>query len=156
MANALNRELGIGGDPFTPERVLEDGFGPSPRFELLIAELDGAATGYAMYHAAYDSDIAATAVRLVDLYVDARARRVGLGRALMGALARETVRAGAKTLEWGVHEGNARAIDFYRALGASGGSVRTMEVKGDELRALAEIPGQPGQAVRGKTARNRP
>jgi hypothetical protein len=74
----------------------------------------------------------------------------------MGALAKEAVRAGAKTLEWGVHEGNARAIDFYRALGASGGSVRTMEVKGDELRALAEIPGQPGQAVRGKTARNRP
>jgi GNAT superfamily N-acetyltransferase len=137
MANCLNRELGIGGDPFTADRVREDAFGASPRFALLIAEVDGEAAGYAMYHAAYDSDLAVPAVRLVDLYVDEHARGLGVGRALMGAVARETVRAGARVLEWGVHEGNTRAIAFYRALGASGGSVRTMEVKEDSLLALA-------------------
>ena len=95
MANALNRELGIGGDPFTADRVLEHGFGTEPRFALLIADVDGKAAGYAMYHVAYDSDIAATAIRLVDLYVDSPLRRLGVGRELMRALARETVRSGA-------------------------------------------------------------
>lgn len=140
MANALNRELGIGGDPFTADRVLEHGFGTEPRFALLIADVDGKAAGYAMYHVAYDSDIAATAIRLVDLYVDSPLRRLGVGRELMRALARETVRLGAGTLEWGVHEANTRAIAFYRALGATGGAVRTLEVKDTALEALAGVP----------------
>lgn len=138
MANALNRELGIGGEPFTTDRVLEHGFGTTPRFALLIADVDGKAAGYAMYHTAYDSDIAATAIRLVDLYVDEPVRRLGVGRELMCALARETVRVGAGTLEWGVHETNTNAIAFYRALGATGGSVRTLEVKEAALEALAD------------------
>jgi GNAT superfamily N-acetyltransferase len=140
MANALNRELGIGGDPFTADRVLEHGFGTPPRFALLIADVDGKASAYAMYHEAYDSDIATTAIRLVDLYVDEPLRRLGVGSELMRALARETVRLGAGTLEWGVHEGNTRAVAFYRALGASGGSVRTLEVKEKALEALAGVP----------------
>jgi GNAT superfamily N-acetyltransferase len=137
MANALNRELGLPGDPFTRDRVVEDGFGAVPRFALLIADVDGVAAGYAMYHAAYDSDIAAPAVHLVDLYVSEDARRLGVGRALMGSVAREALRAGARTLDWGVHEANATAIAFYRALGAAGGSVRLMEVKDGALEALA-------------------
>jgi diamine N-acetyltransferase len=137
MGNALNRELAVDGDPFTAEGVVKDGFGATPRFALLIAEVDGKTTGYAMYHAAYDSDIAAAAVRLVDLFVEASVRRLGVGRALMQAMARETVRVGAKTLEWGVHERNDRAIAFYRALGATGGSVRTLELRGDALSTLA-------------------
>jgi GNAT superfamily N-acetyltransferase len=140
MANALNRELGIGGDPFTADRVLEHGFGTAPRFALLIADVDGKPVAYAMYHVAYDSDIAATAIRLVDLYVDEPCRRLGVGRALMRAVARETVRMGAGTLEWGVHEANTRAIAFYHALGATGGSVRTLEVKESALEALASVP----------------
>ena len=138
MANSLNRELGVDGDPFTAEGVVRDGFGAVPRFSLLLAEVDGGVVGYAMYHAAYDSDLAAPAVCLVDLYVDAPVRRLGVGRALMRELARETMRAGAKTLAWGVHEANVKAIAFYRALGASGGAVRTLEVKMEALETLAD------------------
>lgn len=140
MGNSLNRELGVDGDPFTAEGVVRDGFGAAPRFSLLVAEVDGEVAGYAMYHAAYDSDIAAPAVCLVDLYVDAPVRRLGVGRALMRALARVTLRAGARTLEWGVHEANVKAIAFYRALGAAGGAVRTLEVKMEALEALADGP----------------
>jgi len=143
MGTALNRELGVEGDPFTAERIVKDGF-DVPRFALLIAEVDGKAAGYAMYHAAYDSDLAAAAVRLVDLYVEGSVRRLGVGRALMRAMARETVRGGARTLEWGMHERNEKALAFYRALGAGGGSVRTLELKDDELSLLAgAIPAAP-------------
>lgn len=138
MGNALNRHLGLAGDPFTTERVLEDGFGTNPRFSLLVAEMGETSVGYAMYHAAYDSDIAAPSVWLVDLYVDESARRAGAGRALMRALAQEALRSGAKTLEWCVQDRNERAIAFYRALGASGLPVRVMELRGEKLSALAE------------------
>lgn len=137
MGNALNRHLGMAGEPFTPERVLSDGFGAEPKFSLLVAELDGTAVGYAMYHAAYDSDIAAAAIWLVDLYVEESARRSGAGRALMRAVAREAVRSGAKTVEWCVQDRNERAIAFYRALGATGLPVRIMELRGEKLSALA-------------------
>jgi hypothetical protein len=79
MANALNRELGIDGDPFTPAGVLADGFGEHPCFALLVAEVDG-------------------------------------------------------------------------ALGASGGSVRTMEIKGQELQALASEAGSDSVEHGSKTA----
>lgn len=138
MGNALNRHLGLAAEPFTPERVLEDAFGPKPKFSLLVAEVDGTLAGYAMYHAAYDSDIAAAAIWLVDLYVEERARRAGTGRALMRAVAREAVRSGAKTLEWCVQDRNERAIAFYRALGATGLPVRVMELRGERLTALAD------------------
>ena len=144
MGNALNRELGIEGEAHTEDGVLRDGFGATPRFSLLIAEVDDAPAGYAMYHAAYDSDIAAPSVWLVDLWVEARARRLGVGRALMRALARETVRTGARTIEWCVLEQNERAIAFYRALGATGGSLRVLEMRGDALAALADGAESPG------------
>lgn len=144
MANALNRELGIEGEAHTGDGVLLDGFGASPRFSLLIAEVNGVAAGYAMYHPGYDSDIAAASVWLVDLYVDAPARRFGVGRALMQVLAREAMRAGAKTIEWCVLERNERAIAFYRALGAKGGSLRVLELRGDDLIALADAGDDPG------------
>jgi GNAT superfamily N-acetyltransferase len=138
MGNALNRELGIEGQAHTADGIVRDGFGANPRFSLLIAEVDGTAAGYAMYHPAYDSDIAAASVWLVDLYVEGSARRLGVGRELMRAMARETLRAGAKTLEWCVLEQNERAIAFYRALGAKGGSLRVLEMRGDALSALAD------------------
>ena len=138
MGNALNRHLGLAGDPFTTERVLEDGFGAKPKFSLLVADMDGTSVGYAMYHSAYDSDIAAPAIWLVDLYVEEEARRAGAGRALMHALAREAVRSGARTLEWCVQDRNERAIAFYRAIGATELPVRIMELRGEKLSALAE------------------
>ena len=153
MGNALNRHLGMAGDPFTTERVLEDGFGTAPRFSLLVAEMDGTAVGYAMYHAAYDSDIAAASIWLVDLYVDENARRTGAGRALMRALARETVRSGAKTLEWCVQDRNERAIAFYRALGAAGLPVRVMELRGEKLDSLASGTGVMEEPSADSTAR---
>ena len=140
MANALNRHLGLPGEAFTAARVLEDGFGPAPRFSLLVAERDGGVVGYAMYHAAYDSDIAAAAIWLVDLYVEERARRAGAGLALMRALAGEATRTGARTIEWCVQDRNEQAIAFYRALGADGLPVRIMEIRGEALKKLAGAP----------------
>jgi GNAT superfamily N-acetyltransferase len=137
MANDLNDHVGIHGRPFTPERVLADGFGAGPAFTALVAELDGAVVGYVFFSPSYNTDVAARSMWLHDLFVAPTARGRGVGYALMAGVAAETVRAGCASLEWGVHTANARAIEFYRRLGAVGGEVHVMGVDGERLRALA-------------------
>ena len=137
MANDLNDHVGVHGRPFTPERVRADGFGPRAAFTPLIAELDGSVVGYVFFSLGYNTDVAARSMWLHDVFVAPAARRRGVGHALMAAVAAETVRAGAVSLEWAVHTANAGVLQFYRRLGAVGAEVRIMGVDGDRLRALA-------------------
>ena len=138
MANDLNDHVGIHGRPFTPERVRADGFGPQAAFTPLVAELDGAVVGYAFFTLGYNTDVAARAMWLHDLFVTPPARGHGVGYALLTAVAAETVRSGGVLLEWTVHTANAGALEFYRRLGAVGAEeVRIMSVRGERLRALA-------------------
>jgi GNAT superfamily N-acetyltransferase len=138
MANNLNDHVGVHGRPFTPERVRADGFGPEAAFTPLVAELDGAVVGYAFFTLGYNTDVAARAMWLHDIFVITAARGHGAGYALMAAVAAETVRARGVLLEWGVHTANAGALEFYRRLGAvRAEEVRIMSVRGERLRALA-------------------
>jgi GNAT superfamily N-acetyltransferase len=142
MANDLNDYVGISGRPFTAERVRADGFGADAAFTPLVAELDGAVAGYAFFTLGYDTDIAARAMWLHDIFVKPSARGRGVGYALMAAVAAETVRLGARVLGWGVHSANAGALEFYRRLGATGGDAKIMGLTGERLRTLAE-PARP-------------
>ena len=137
MANDLNEHVGIYGRPFTAEKVRADGFGARAAFTPLVAELDGAVAGYAFFSMGYNTDIAARAMWLHDIFVMPAARGKGVGHALMAAVAAATVRMGGKTLDWGVHSANAGALEFYRRLGAVGGEAKIMGIGGARLRALA-------------------
>ena len=137
MANDLNDHVGVRGRPFTAERVRADGFGPRAAFTPLVAELDGAVAGYAVFTLGYNTDIAARSMWLHDIFVKPGARGRGVGLALMAAVAAETLRLGGRSLEWGVHSANTGALEFYRRLGAAGGEARIMGVGGERLRALA-------------------
>jgi GNAT superfamily N-acetyltransferase len=137
MANDLNDHVGVRGRPFTAERVRADGFGPQAAFTPVVAEVEGAVAGYAFFAHGYNTDVAARSTWLHDIFVMPTARGHGVGRALMAAVAAEAMRAGAVSLEWGVHTANAGALEFYRRLGASGADVRIMGVDGEALRTLA-------------------
>lgn len=138
MANALNRALGVDLDSFTPGRIREDAFGPEPLVSILVGEVDGRTAGYALYHPGYDSDVAARSLVVVDLYVDAETRGRGLGQAIMAWLAREALRLGARSMTGGVLDSNAKAIAFYRSLGAVQDGVRFVTLREEALRALAD------------------
>lgn len=144
MANALNVHVGKAPDVFSAEIVLRDAFGSDPAFALLLAEREGEVVGYAMFVPSYNSDVGARSVALVDLFVIEKARGQGLGTALMAAVAAETVRRGARCLEWAVLSADRRARDFYASLGARDDNARLLELHGDALEALAAKSFTPG------------
>jgi GNAT superfamily N-acetyltransferase len=146
MANDLNDHVGVHGRPFTPERVRAGAFGPEAAFTPLVAELEGAVAGYAFFTLGYNTDVAARAMWLHDIFVTPAARGRGVGAALMAAVAGETVRAGGTLMEWGVHTANAGALEFYRRLGAVAAETRIMGVGGERLHALAAAAGEPARA----------
>ena len=118
FANYL-RSLGDQTDfKLTAEACLRDGFGLRRAFEGLVAEEDGRVIGYLLYHFGYDSDGAYRNLHIVDLYVDANARKKGAGRALMMAVAAVARESGAREMIWSVYHANDLAAAFYERLGA--------------------------------------
>lgn len=93
-------------------------FGPVPRAEVLIAEMDGAAAGFALYFHNFSTFVGRTGLYLEDLFVRPEFRSHGVGKALLVELARTAVERRCGRLEWAVLDWNEPAIGFYRSLGA--------------------------------------
>ena len=121
------------------ERLLRDGFGPAPRFDLLVGERDGAIVGYALFFETYSSFLARPTLYLEDLFVHPDHRKCGLGLALFRAVASEAVRRECGRMEWAVLTWNRLAIDFYQRLGAVAlEDWRTFRLTGDALGAAVQ------------------
>lgn len=103
---------------FNAKTYLRDGYGRNPAFKGLVAELDGHAVGYLLYHYGYDTDRATRIVHIVDLYVRENYRRRGVGQALMERARAISREAGAGRLFWSVFVPNLTARRFYPRLGA--------------------------------------
>jgi GNAT superfamily N-acetyltransferase len=118
-------------------RLLRDGFGPAPRFETLLARLDGSPVGYALYFYAYSSFLAKPTLWLEDLFVMPEARGRGVGLALLRRLGREAAARECGRMEWTVLDWNRPAIEFYDRLGARPMSEwTTFRLDGAALAAL--------------------
>src|SRR5262245_31750930 len=114
MCAALSAEEATGNaSRLTAETFRRDGFGPQPAFACLIAEVDGQPMGYALYHDDYDTDRLCRSVFLADLYVETAARRQGVGRALMAAVAHGGQQRGAQVMMWSVLRDNLGARSVY-------------------------------------------
>ena len=111
------------GDPgsfgLNAEQYLRDGFGENAALSGLIAELDGEVVGFLLYCRGYDLDLGGRIIHIVDLFVRETARRQGVARALMEAVAKICRRAGGQQLLWAVYTPNTLAKDFYEKLGAT-------------------------------------
>jgi GNAT superfamily N-acetyltransferase len=89
-----------------------------PPFQCLIAELDRAPVGFALFFKTYSTWLGKPGIWLEDLFVLPDARRHGIGTALLQRLAAVVEERGYGRLEWSVLEWNRLAIDFYEKLGA--------------------------------------
>jgi GNAT superfamily N-acetyltransferase len=118
--------------------LLEDGFGPAPRFRALIAEAAGEAAGLALYFFNYSTWVSRIGLYLEDIYVRPAFRRRGIAHQLLATLARIAVEEGCDRFQWMVYRGNTSAIRTYETFGAmAAADWLLMMVKGEALRAAA-------------------
>src|SRR5690349_4910148 len=96
----------------TSDDLLEDGFGPTPRFQCLIAEVEGRPAGLALYYFNYSTWVSRNGLYLEDLYVAPEWRGHGVARELMVRLTKIGREAGCRRFLWVVHAVNERAICF--------------------------------------------
>jgi GNAT superfamily N-acetyltransferase len=122
----------------TEESLARDGFGPKPRFRVLLPEWDGKAAGYAYFFEIYSS-FAGPGLFLEDIYVREEFRGKGIGKAVMAAVALIALREGYGAMRWEVLDWNRPAIDFYKKLGATFlDDWKEIRLDGEGLRRLAE------------------
>ena len=113
-------------------------FGPRPVAEALIAELDSIPVGFALFFHNFSTFVGRPGIYLEDLFIRPEARGKGVGRALLGELAKLAVERNCGRLEWSVLDWNTPAIGFYKKLGAVPMDEWTVfRVTGDALKNLA-------------------
>ena len=95
--------------------ILRDGFGAEPRFELLVATLDRAVVGFALFFPNYSTWEGRAGLHVEDLFVREAARGHGLGRRLMAEIARLALARGFRRIDLSVLEWNP-ARRFYERL----------------------------------------
>ncbi len=113
-------------------------FGARPYAEVIIAEYDGAAAGFALFFLNFSTFLARPGIYLEDLFVVPAYRGRGVGKALLRQLAQVAMERECGRLEWSVLNWNVDAIGFYEQLGARPQDEWTVyRVTGDALTQLA-------------------
>ena len=113
-------------------------FGAHPAAEVLIAELQGEAVGFALFFHNFSTFLGQRGLYLEDLFVRPAVRGRGVGRALLARLAALAVERHCGRFEWAVLHWNEPAIGFYRSLGAQPMTDwSTYRVTGAALQRLA-------------------
>ena len=113
-------------------------FSSEPRVFCDLAEWDGEPVGFALWFYNFSTFVGGHGVYLEDLFVAEEARGRGIGKALLGGLAKRCVDEGLGRLQWAVLDWNAPSIAFYRWLGARPMSDWiTYRLSGEALAGLA-------------------
>ena len=113
-------------------------FGESPAVFAHVAEDQGRIVGMAIWFLNFSTWTGHHGIYLEDLYVRAEARGLGIGRALLAALATVAHRSDYTRIDWSVLDWNEPALRFYRSLGAEPMDEWSgYRLSGPELAALA-------------------
>jgi GNAT superfamily N-acetyltransferase len=102
----------------TPADFLRELESPNPVIRVLIAEWNGEPAGFALYFFNFSTFVGRPGLYLEDLFVRPVQRSRGIGRALLGALARIARERGCGRMEWAVLDWNEPALRFYESINA--------------------------------------
>lgn len=97
--------------------IIEHGLGPSPRFGVLVAQVEGGIVGIAVHYIIPWTYDLKPVVVLKELYVAEAARGMAVGHALVEQLRQYAVGIGASAIKWTVLKSNMPAKAFYHELG---------------------------------------
>ncbi len=125
----------------TAEDLFRDGWGPSPRFEALMADGDAdteGAVGFCLFFHNYSTWEGRAGLYVEDLYVDPDARQGGYGQALLAAVARLAIERDCRRVDLSALDWNP-ARKFYDRLGFTEKTEWVgYRLTGDALHRLAE------------------
>ena len=122
----------------TEKDLAETLFGKRPAAEVLIAYLDDAPAGFALFFHNYSTWLGKRGIYLEDLFVRPAARKHGVGFALLRSLARIALDRDCGRLDWSVLTWNELAISFYKQIGARHmDDWTTFRLTGDALTQVA-------------------
>lgn len=106
----------------TVEDLVRDGFGPTPLFNVFVAEIESEQNskeivGIALYYYRYSTWKGKT-IHLEDLIVKEKMRGTGLGYALYSEIIKQGKKDEVRRIEWNVLDWNTPAVEFYEKSGA--------------------------------------
>ena len=126
----------------TPEDILRHGFGETPAFSVLIAEIDGVFAGLCLSFPSFSTWYGRPGVYIQDLYVEPAFRGLGIGEQLLRRQAAETRDKGGVYLRLSVDAANASAQRFYERMGMEWSrEEKIFAARGDAFLALASDNG---------------
>ena len=115
-------------------------FGTRRVAEAILGEYEGKPVGVAIFFHNFSTFVGKPGLFLEDLYITPQFRGLGLGRAMLGYLAKLAVERDCGRFEWWVLDWNTPAVEFYRGLGAQGqNDWRLQRVSGEALKKLAGV-----------------
>ncbi|OJV23412.1 MAG: GNAT family N-acetyltransferase [Bacteroidetes bacterium 41-46] len=101
----------------TPE-ILMDSLFVKKQAEVIIAEEEGRALGFALYFHNFSTFKGRACLYLEDIFVKEEQRGRGIGKMLFRRLAQIAVERGCERFDWAVLDWNKPSIEFYKSLGA--------------------------------------
>ena len=121
------------------EQLKEHLFGASKFAEVVLAEADSQAVGFALFFHNYSTFLTKPGIYLEDIFVLPEYRQHGIGKALLKKVAQIAVERNCGRLEWSVLDWNEPAITFYNRMGAHMlEEWRICRVTGETLIQLAQ------------------
>ncbi len=100
------------------EDLLRDGFGDSPYFNVIVAEIDSEICGFALFYYCWSTWTGRPSMFLEDLYVQEKHRGKKIGNQLLKECSKIAVDRNCARFEWEVLDWNKGARDFYHKIGA--------------------------------------
>lgn len=100
------------------EETLSDSLFVRKKAETVLAELDGEPVGFALFFHNFSTFLGKPGIYLEDLFVQPRARGLGIGKTLLSFLAKLAVERDCGRLEWSCLDWNEPSISFYKSMDA--------------------------------------
>ncbi len=123
----------------TPDDFRRHLFGPGRSAEAVLATVDDEPVGFALFFTAFSTFRGQPVGYLEDLFVRPEHRGLGVGKALLAAVAQWAQARGCARLDWSVLDWNDPAIGFYRSIGARPlDGWTTYRLEAEPLARLAE------------------
>ena len=141
MAGELAAAVADPAPPLAPADLVRTGFGAESWFEAFLAERAGQPVGYALISRGFEAHTRRRRLWIGDFFVAQAARRLGIGRRLIAAVAQRALALECDAVVWELWRPNRMGRAFFERLSAEEASdLAILKLGRKRLEALAHAP----------------